>query len=137
MKTTLFLIALIFVVLSPLNTQAQESDPSIITESSETPHSSKPNMTEMFGPNYQKGDIDHSTGVVKSIALGSDLVIEHGEIHGTVIGAAITSFEVLDNTDISELSEKDYVEFLVKRGDDNVYRLLSICNMGAEKLKCL
>ena len=51
--------------------------------------------------------------------------------------AAVTGFEVLDNADISELSVNDHVEFLVKRGDDNVYRLLSICNMGAEKLKCL
>ena len=137
MKTTLFLITLISVVLSVSNTQAQESGSVTTIESNDTPHSSKPNMTEMFGPDYKKGDIGHSTGAIKSITLGRDLVIEHAEIHGTGIEAAVTGFEVLDNADISELSENDHVEFFVKRGDDNVYRLLSICNMGAEKLKCL
>ena len=97
---------------------------------------SKPNMTEMFGPDYKKGDIGHSTGYIQSINA-EEVTIEHATVHGTGIEAKTTNFEVLDSADLSELAENDHVEFLVRKGSDSVYRLLAICNMGATGDKCL
>lgn len=98
----------------------------------------KPDMKKMFGPDYKKGDIGHSKGVVQSIDIGSNqMIIDHGTVHGTSVVAAVTNFEAMEATDISKISEGVRVEFLVKKGTDGVYRLLSICDLGEDGTKCL
>ena len=102
-----------------------------------TEGNSKPNMTELFGPDYKKGDIGHSFGTLKNLSTEGRVVIEHSKIHGTEIEASTTEFEVLPGADLSELTESNRVEFLIKKGDDDGYRVLSICKVTAENSKCL
>ena len=137
MKITLFLIVSILVLLSSLKTHSQENDSAATIDSNGTSSHSKPNMTEMFGPDYKKGDIGHSTGIIELITTDGDLVIDHAKIHGTSIEAATTGFEVLNSADISNLAGGDYVEFLIKKDHDDVYRLLSVCKMTTSSAKCL
>lgn len=98
----------------------------------------KPDMKVMFGADYKKGDIGHSIGVLMAIKNdGAMLTIEHGTVHGTSVEANTTDFALLGDLDVSTLSETNRVEFLVKRGGDDVYRLLKICDLGPTSAKCL
>lgn len=92
----------------------------------------------MFGPDYRKGDIGHSTGVIIDEGLETNVVvIEHGMIHGIKRGADTTKFEILDKVDLSAMSSGVEVEFLVKRGTDNIYRLFAICEILEKGKSCL
>lgn len=92
----------------------------------------------MFGPDYQKGDIGHSTGVIIDEGLATNvIVIEHGTIHGIESGADTTKFEILDEVDPSPMISGTNVEFLVKKGTDNIYRIFAICEVLEDEKSCL
>ena len=92
----------------------------------------------LFGPNYKRGDIGHSTGVLIGQETAANLaVIEHGVIHGIDRSADTTKFEILDKTDISDISSGAKVEFLVKKGPDTIYRLFAICEILEDDESCL
>ena len=98
----------------------------------------KPDMKALFGPDYKKGDIGHSTGVVTAIDVSSDhITINHGTVHGTSLEAAVSRFERLPNTKSVTLTPNDKVEFLLKKGSDSQYRLLAICAIKAPETRCL
>lgn len=99
----------------------------------------KPDMKKTFGPNYKKGDVGHAFGTVKAIALddGKSVEIEHGVVHGTALEPNTSVFEVLDNADVTTITPDNRVEFLVWKGDDDVYRLYSICALEENVDKCL
>ena len=96
----------------------------------------KPDMKAMFGPNYQKGDIGHSKGMVTDINSGI-VTINHGVVHGTSMKAKVSVFEALPSAKDPRVSIGDQVEFLLKRGDDSKYRLLNICRLSANEASCL
>lgn len=123
--------AILFLFVSLLTQQVSASGTNSSTDDS------KPDMTELFGPDYKKGDIGHSFGVINTITAAGNLVIEHGKIHGTDIEATTTELEVLSSADLAELIENSRVEFLVKKGHDHEYRVLSICKITTENPKCL
>lgn len=135
MQSTLIIFVLL--ILGSLNSYAGGHDHSAMNHSEKASKKSKPSMAEMFGPDYKKGDIGHSTGIIKSITVAGSLIIEHAKMHGTKIDAQTTEFEVLDSADISELAESNRVEFVTKRGKDDVYRVFKICKLSAGKRKCL
>ena len=137
MKTTSFVIVFVLMTLGSLSAFAQNKGLPTTVESTAASDDSKPDMTELFGPDYKKGDIGHSFGVIKAMTVAGNLVVEHGKIHGTDIEATTTEFEVLDSADLSELIENSHVEFLVKKDHDDEYRVLSICNITTENSKCL
>lgn len=137
MKTTSFVIVFVLMTLGSLSAFAQNKGLPTTVESTAASDDSKPDMTELFGPDYKKGDIGHSFGVIKAMTVAGNLVVEHGKIHGTDIEATTTEFEVLDSADLSELIENSHVEFLVKKDHDDEYRVLSICKITTENSKCL
>ena len=98
----------------------------------------KPDMKAMFGPNYQKGDIGHSKGIVTAVDANTGrITIDHGTLHGTLIEAAVSPFETLPSAKNIILTPNDQVEFLVKKGNDSTYRLLKICVFTAPETGCL
>ena len=97
---------------------------------------SKPDMKAMFGPNYQKGDIGHSKGLVTDIS-SSLITVDHSVVHGTLIKAAVSAFETLPSAKSGMISKGDQVEFLLKRGGDSQYRVLNICRLPANETSCL
>ena len=91
-----------------------------------------------FGPDYKRGDIGHSTGILIGQETAANVaVIEHGVIHGIDRGADTTKFEILDEANLSALSSGTKVEFLVKKGPDNIYRLFAICEILEDGKNCL
>lgn len=96
------------------------------------------NYKAIFGPDYQKGDIGHSKGIlIDKGNAAKTVVIEHGVIHGIERGAETTKFETLDTVDLSPLSSGVKVEFLVKKGPDTIYRLFAICEILEAGKSCL
>ena len=92
----------------------------------------------IFGPDYKKGDIGHSKGVViEKAAVNNVVTIKHGVIHGIDRGASTTEFESLETVDISPLSSGANVEFLVKKGPDDIYHLFKICEILEAGKSCL
>ena len=92
----------------------------------------------LFGPDYKKGDIGHSKGVlIEKAAVNNVVTIKHGVIHGIDRGASTTEFETLETVDISPISSGADVELLVKKGPDNIYRLFAICEILEAGKSCL
>ena len=92
----------------------------------------------IFGPDYKKGDIGHSKGVLIDANLAAnEVVIKYGVIHGIERGADTATFERLDSADISTLYAGVEVEFLVKKGPDDIYRLFAICEILEAGQSCL
>ncbi|MEO1019654.1 MAG: copper-binding protein [Pseudomonadota bacterium] len=95
-------------------------------------------MKALFGEDYQKGDIGHAYGTVQSInADRTNLVIDHGPIHGIDMAAMTMGFDVLAEADLSGIEEGDRVEFLVRKGRDGSYRIMTICTMKDDDVDCL
>ena len=116
-------------------TQAVEIDKHPIATRETAP---KPDMKAMFGPNYQKGDIGHSKGIVTAVDTNAGpITIDHGVVHGTLIEAAVSTFEMLPSTKNISLTPNDQVEFLIKKDNDSTYRLLKICVFTAPETGCL
>ena len=90
------------------------------------------------GTHHQSGDVGHGRGVIRSVgAQGDFLTIEHGPIEGVGMGAMTMGFDILGDVDLSDFSDGDEVAFGVKRGRDNSYRIVAICNIGADGEDCL
>ena len=95
-------------------------------------------MKALFGEDYRPGDIGHAFGSIVSVAdLPDNLTVDHGPIHGTPIEPATSQLRVLPDAKISVVSEGDRVEFLVKKGDDGIYRVSAMCRMNTDDEKCL
>ena len=78
------------------------------------------------------------TGVIQSVdAEGRSLTIDHGPIDEVGMGAMTMGFGVTGAVDLSGLAEGDAVAFQIKRGRDNSYRVIAICNTGTEGSDCL
>lgn len=98
----------------------------------------KHNMSAMFGPDYMKGDVGHSTGTVVSVNLQDDYItIDHGEVHGIGMGPMTMGFEALGDADLAGLAPEDRVEFLVRMGETGSYGVFMICKMNAAGEGCL
>ena len=92
----------------------------------------------MFGADYKRGDIGHSTGVVEITDNGaSSITIAHGMIHGIDRQASTTTFPIPDNVALEDIDEGDRVEFLVKKEGDNTYSMFKICEIQESSEKCL
>jgi len=92
----------------------------------------------MFGPDYKRGDIGHSTGVVENTDNGaSSITIAHGTIHGIDRQASTTTFPIPENVALQDIDQGDRVEFLVKRESDNTYSMFKICEIQQSSEKCL
>ena len=116
------------------NAPLKTGEPPIAKDST----TSKPDMKAMFGPDYQKGDIGHSTGMVTSVDTDKGLItIDHGILHGTSIVAGASTFETLPSAKSAIVSAGDKIEFLVKKGSDGTYRLLKICAIAKDEAGCL
>lgn len=95
-------------------------------------------MKAMFGPDYKKGDIGHSTGVVKSVDPETAyMVIDHGPVHGTSMGPMTMAFETSASIDVSKFSANDKVEFLVRLDEEGAYSIFAICDTVKDGPKCL
>ena len=105
-----------------------------------TPETKKkpPDMKALFGEDYQLGDIGHAYGDIVSISdPGTSITIDHGPIHGTQIRPSTSELEMTTGADLTGLSAGDPVEFLVRKGDDSIYRVMSICKMQPAGKNCL
>lgn len=93
----------------------------------------------MFGPDYKKGDVGHSTGTVISKAPEADYItIDHGKIHGMGMGAMTMGFDVPETVDLSDIEEGAEVEFLIKKGqEEGTFLVFALCDMDAEGPQCL
>lgn len=95
-------------------------------------------MKALFGDDYRPGDIGHAFGTILSIEdQSSRLTVDHGPIHGTPIKPSITVLGILEDVNISSTFVGDHIEFLVKKGDDDIYRISAICTMEIKGNKCL
>lgn len=82
--------------------------------------------------------IGQGTGVIQSVdAEGRSLTIDHEPIEEVGMGAMTMGFGVTGAVDLSGLAEGDAVAFRIKRGRDNSYRVIEICNTGTEGSNCL
>ena len=126
-----------------LSTCSEVKDPAVATPASAVSQSKSAekgpkDYKAIFGPDYKKGDIGHSKGTItKLTSAANEVSIKHGVIHGIDRGAATTNFEVLDSANVSALSSGVNVEFLVKKGPDNIYRLFAICEILEAGKSCL
>ena len=82
--------------------------------------------------------IGQGTGVIRSVdADGRSLTIDHEPIDEVGMGAMTMGFGVTGAVDLSGLAEGDAIAFRIKRGRDNSYRVIEICNTGTEGSDCL
>jgi len=77
-----------------------------------------------------------ATGVVKGIGE-KQLIIDHGPIQGSTMGAMTMGFNFLKSVDISELAEGDEIAFLMKVGRDGSFRISAICKPAEDGEDCL
>lgn len=84
------------------------------------------------------GRIGQGTGVIRSVdAEGRSLTIDHEPIEEVGMGAMTMGFGVTGAVDLSGLAEGDAVAFRIKRGRDNSYRVIAICDTGTGGSDCL
>jgi Cu/Ag efflux protein CusF len=83
--------------------------------------------------------VGHATGVIRSVGSQGDfLTIEHGPFDGGIeMGAMTMGFDIMGGVDLSDFTEGDEVAFMVKQGRDGSYRIMAICNTGADGADCL
>ena len=121
-----------------LPTVYAQEDHSGHTAMNEVASTSKPDMKALFGEDYRPGDVGHSTGTVKGVADdGYSMVIDHGQIHGIGMAPMTMSFDLMGDASVDGIAEGDSVEFLVRKGRDNSYRVFMICKMKSENETCL
>ena len=77
-----------------------------------------------------------ATGVVKGIGE-KQLIIDHGPIQGSTMGAMTMGFNFLKNVDVSNLAEGDEIAFLMKVGRDGSFRIAAICKPAQDGDDCL
>lgn len=77
-----------------------------------------------------------ATGVVKGIGE-KQLIIDHGPIQGSTMGAMTMGFNFLKRVDISNLAEGDEIAFLMKVGRDGSFRISAICKPSEDGEDCL
>lgn len=77
-----------------------------------------------------------ATGVVKAIGE-KQLMIDHGPIQGSTMGAMTMGFNFLKSVDISDLAEGDEIAFLMKVGRDGSFRISAICKPARDGEDCL
>jgi Cu/Ag efflux protein CusF len=91
--------------------------------------SAKMNMTDETG---------HTTGVIMSISPdGNVATINHQAIESVGMNAMTMGFGVTSEVDLSEFSKGDNVSFMIKKGRDNGYRIIAICNTDLKGNECL
>lgn len=80
----------------------------------------------------------HTTGVIVSISPdGKEATIDHQAIDGVGMGAMTMGFGILSTVDLSTYSKGDNVNFMVKKGRDNSYRITAICDTYKSGKDCL
>ena len=77
-----------------------------------------------------------ATGVVKGIGE-NQLIIDHGPIQGSTMGAMTMGFNFLKSVDVSEIAEGDEIAFLMKIGRDGSFRISAICKPAQDGDDCL
>ncbi|OED39803.1 hypothetical protein AB833_13790 [Chromatiales bacterium (ex Bugula neritina AB1)] len=77
-----------------------------------------------------------ATGVVKGIGE-KQLIIDHGPIQGSTMGAMTMGFNFLKSVDVSELAEGDEIAFLMKIGRDGSFRISALCKPSSDGDDCL
>ena len=77
-----------------------------------------------------------ATGVVKGIGE-KQLIIDHGPIQGSTMGAMTMGFNFLKSVDISDIAEGDEIAFLMKIGRDGSFRISAICKPSEDGDDCL
>lgn len=77
-----------------------------------------------------------ATGVVKGIGE-KQLIIDHGPIQGSTMGAMTMGFNFLKSVDVSNLAEGDEIAFLMKIGRDGSFRISAICKPSQDGDDCL
>jgi Cu/Ag efflux protein CusF len=82
------------------------------------------------------GDTGHARGTIVSVAEG-ELGIDHGPIDGIGMEAMTMLFGTMGDVDATAFEEGDEVSFMVKRGRDGSYRIMAICDTGADGADCL
>ncbi len=121
-----------------LPTAYAQEDHSGRTAMDEMAFTPKPDMKALFGEGYKPGDVGHSTGTVRAVADdGYSMVIDHGQIHGIGMAPMTMSFDLMGDASAEGIAEGDTVEFLVRKGRDNSYRVFMICKMKSQNETCL
>jgi len=68
---------------------------------------------------------------------GEMIMIEHGDIQGTSMGAMNMGFGYMNDVDVSELKEDDEIAFLMKVGKDESLRITGFCKPADDGENCL
>ena len=77
-------------------------------------------------------------GVVKKVFAGAGRVkIKHEPVPAMKMGAMTMSFQTAGDIDLSEFSENDDVEFMLKKGRDGSFRIMSICKKENADTSCM
>ncbi len=65
------------------------------------------------------------------------MMIDHGAIQGTTMGAMNMGFSYMSDVDISQVKEGDEINFLMKIGRDESLRIVGFCKPAEEGNDCL
>jgi Cu/Ag efflux protein CusF len=80
----------------------------------------------------------HTKGIIMSISPdGNVATINHQAIESVGMNAMTMGFGVTSEVDLSEFSKGDNVSFMIKKGRDNSYRIIAICNTDLKGNECL
>ena len=77
-----------------------------------------------------------ATGVIKGIGE-KQLIIDHGPIQGSTMGAMTMGFNFLKSVDTRDLAEGDEIAFLMKVGRDGSFRISAVCKPVEDGEDCL
>lgn len=95
-------------------------------------------MMDHSGHDMGDGSIGHGAGIIKAVgAKGDFLTIDHGPIDGIGMDGMTMGFDIMGDVDLSGFADGDEVAFMVKKGRDNSYRIMAICNTGTDGEDCL
>lgn len=116
-----------------------EDPPAPASQTAETPMDMASHDGMDHGDQDMSGGIGHATGVIRSVGSQGDfLSIEHGPFEGGIsMGAMTMGFDIMGDVDLTGFAEGDEVAFMVKQGRDGSYRIMAICDTGADGADCL
>lgn len=138
MKHVLLPLTLLFSAAACETSTEPQATPELATEQAQEKPKSGTDYKAKFGPDYKPGDVGHSKGVIANISdAPATVTIEHGDIHGIGGQPGTSTFAPLGSAELTGLDAGERVEFLVRKGEDDIFRLYLICELDEGSATCL
>lgn len=104
-------------------------EPQAMTDDNHDGH----DMAEMKG-----ADTDHGAGTVIEVDVeGRRIKIDHEELTNIGMNAMTMFFGIAGDVALAEFEVGDDVRFMVKKGRDGSYRIMTMCNAAVDGEGCL